>query len=163
MCSLAKRHPTAVGAGPTFMESDSVSKSLRVGEKLNSTWSSKTPSGVRACPERSRRVDILYWSKLHASQAHDTPFGVLRVCVHLERERPPQPLWLGWQGPAWPLYVLWRYYQLRWPIEPSIRCPDLSGSSFIGLCLTSKVLRLLIAGRCWSVWLNGRCTWLDLW
>jgi hypothetical protein len=30
-------------------------------------------------------------------------------------------LWLGWQGPAWPAYVLWRYYQLRWPIEPSIR------------------------------------------
>ena len=75
------------------------------------------------------KVDIQYWSNLHAHQAHDTPFGVLRVCVHLERERPPQPLWLGWQepalslpkGPAWPAYVLWRYYQLRWPIEPSIR------------------------------------------
>lgn len=67
------------------------------------------------------KVDIQYWSNLHASQAHDTPFGVLRVCVHLERERPPQPLWLGWQGPAWPAYALWRYYQLRWPIESSIR------------------------------------------
>ena len=67
------------------------------------------------------KVDIQYWSNLHARQAHDTPFGVLRVCVHLERERSPQPLWLGWQGPAWPAYVLWRYYQLRWPIEPSIR------------------------------------------
>lgn len=67
------------------------------------------------------KVDIQYWSNLHARQAPDTPFSVLRVCVHLEREHPHQPLWLGWQGPPWPAYVLWRYYQLRWPIEPSIR------------------------------------------
>ena len=66
-------------------------------------------------------VNIQYWSGLHARQAHDTPFGVLRVEVHLEKERPPKALWLGWQGPAWPAYVLWRYYQMRWPIEPSIR------------------------------------------
>lgn len=67
------------------------------------------------------KVDIQYWSNLHARQAADTPLGVLRVGVHLERERPPEALWLGWQGPAWPAYVLWRYYQMRWPIEPSIR------------------------------------------
>jgi hypothetical protein len=66
-------------------------------------------------------VDIQYWGNLHARQAVDTPFGVLRVCVHLEKERPSQPLWLGWQGPAWSAYALWRCYQLRWPIEPSIR------------------------------------------
>jgi hypothetical protein len=41
--------------------------------------------------------------------------------VHLDKERPPQALWLAWQGPAWPAYKLWRCYQLRWPIESSIR------------------------------------------
>lgn len=67
------------------------------------------------------QVDIRYWGNLHAREAADTPFGVLRLQVHLERERPPEALWLAWQGPAWPADVLWRYYQLRWPIEPSIR------------------------------------------
>ncbi len=67
------------------------------------------------------KVEIQYWSELHARQAHDTPFGVLRVQVHLDKERPPQALWLAWQGPAWPAYKLWRCYQLRWPIESSIR------------------------------------------
>ena len=72
------------------------------------------------CDPRWGRVEIQYWGKLHARQAPDTPFGVLRAGVHLERERPPEALWLGWQGPVWPAYVLWRYYQMRWPIEPSI-------------------------------------------
>lgn len=67
------------------------------------------------------QVDLRYWGHLHAREAADTPFGVLRLQVHLEREHPPEALWLGWQGPAWPLAVLWHYYQLRWPIEPSIR------------------------------------------
>ena len=67
------------------------------------------------------KVEIQYWSELHARQASDTPFDVLRVKVHLEKECPPQALWLAWQGPAWPVYALWRCYQLRWPIESSIR------------------------------------------
>lgn len=67
------------------------------------------------------RVEIQYWGGLHARQAPDTPFGVLRTGVHLERERPPEALWLGWQGPVWPAAVLWSYYQMRWPIEPSFR------------------------------------------
>jgi hypothetical protein len=67
------------------------------------------------------QVDICYWSGLHARQAPDTPFGVLRVQVHLEQKRPPQALWLAWQGPAWSAELLWRYYQWRWPVEPSIR------------------------------------------
>lgn len=67
------------------------------------------------------KVELQYWSGLHARQAPDTPFGVLLAQVHLEREQPPQALWLAWQGPAWPAYALWRYYQMRWSIEPSIR------------------------------------------
>ena len=67
------------------------------------------------------KVEIHYWKDLHARQAADTPFGVLRVRVHLDKERPPKALWLAWQGPALPADVIWRYYQLRWPIESSIR------------------------------------------
>lgn len=67
------------------------------------------------------RVEIQYWGNLHARQASDTPFGVLRVQVRLEQAKPPQALWLAWQGPAWPAMALWRYYQRRWAIEPSFR------------------------------------------
>jgi hypothetical protein len=67
------------------------------------------------------KVDIRYWSGLHDRKAPDAPLGVLRIGVHLEKEHPPDALWLGWQGPAWPAEALWRYYQWRWPIEPSIR------------------------------------------
>jgi len=67
------------------------------------------------------KVELRYWGDLHARQAPDTPFGVLQAQVHLEKERPPAPLWLAWQGPAWPAELLWRSYQQRWPVEPSIR------------------------------------------
>jgi hypothetical protein len=67
------------------------------------------------------RVVLSYWGDLHAREAADIPFGVLQAQVHLEKERPPAPLWLAWQGPAWPADLLWRAYQQRWPVEPSIR------------------------------------------
>lgn len=75
------------------------------------------------------QVDIRYWSGLHDRKAPDAPLAVLRIGVHLEKARPPEALWLGWQepalslskGPGWPAEALWRYYQWRWPIEPSIR------------------------------------------
>lgn len=67
------------------------------------------------------QVEIQYWSGLHARQAPDTPFGVLRVQVHLDKLRPPRALWLAWQGPTWPAEVLWRYYQRRWTIESGFR------------------------------------------
>jgi len=66
-------------------------------------------------------VDIQYWGNLHAREATDTPLGVLRIQVHLEKEHLKEALWLGWQGPAWPADGLWRCYQWRWPVEPSIR------------------------------------------
>lgn len=66
-------------------------------------------------------VDIRSFSGLHDRKAPDASFTVLRIGVHLEKERPPDALWLGWQGPSFPADVLWRYYQWRWPIEPSIR------------------------------------------
>jgi len=93
-------------------------------------------------------VEIRYWRGLHAKAAADTPFGVLRVQTHAERETLPEPLWLAWKEPSAPLAqepsaplaqepsaplaqepsaskeraeTLWRTYPLRWGIEPSIR------------------------------------------
>lgn len=84
------------------------------------TWGEADPH-LKFTDPHWGKVEIQYWGGLHAQQAPDTPFGVLRIQVHLERERPPDALWLGWQGPAGSAYALWRYYQLRWPVEPSIR------------------------------------------
>jgi hypothetical protein len=67
------------------------------------------------------QVEVLRWQALHAREAADTPFTALRIQVHSERDTPPEPLWLGWQGPEVSAVTLWRAYQLRWPIEPSIR------------------------------------------
>lgn len=61
------------------------------------------------------------WRNLHAREAADVPFTVLRVEVHREREQPPAPLWLGWQGPEQPVERCWRAYERRWGIEPSLR------------------------------------------
>lgn len=67
------------------------------------------------------RVELKYWRGLHARQDAATPFDVLRAQVHLERDKPPDALWLGWQGQSRPAETIWRYYDQRWPIEPSIK------------------------------------------
>jgi hypothetical protein len=76
-------------------------------------------------------VEIRFWRGLHAQAAADTPFGVLRVQTHTEREKRPEPLWLAWREPTASdrtaatsdraAETLWRTYPLRWGIEPSIR------------------------------------------
>lgn len=67
------------------------------------------------------RVEIRLWHGLHAREDASTVFSVLCIRIHLERDRPPQPLWLGWIGPNLTADDLWRCYQHRWPVEPSIR------------------------------------------
>lgn len=67
------------------------------------------------------RVEIRLWSGLHAREDANTVFAVLCIQTHLERDHPPQPLWLGWIGPNMAADDLWRCYQHRWPVEPSIR------------------------------------------
>ena len=54
--------------------------------------------------------------------APETTFTVILVESHLERNMPPAPLWLAYQGPPEPsLVAQWRWYQHRWPIESAIR------------------------------------------
>lgn len=72
-------------------------------------------------------VELRRWNGLHAKEAADTPFAVVRVAVHAEREKPPAPLWLAWQAPAgWTgeepsVEQLWRWYGGRYGIEASFR------------------------------------------
>jgi hypothetical protein len=40
------------------------------------------------------------WSGLHEKKGADVPYEVLRACVHLECEKPPQALWLAWLPPV---------------------------------------------------------------
>jgi hypothetical protein len=67
------------------------------------------------------QVDIRYWGDLHALEDAATPFGVLRIQTHGERDTPPAAEWLGWQGPAYPADKLWSYYLERPTLEQSIR------------------------------------------
>ncbi len=80
---------------------------------------------VRLEDSRFGQVELRLWHGLHAKQDAETLFSVLRAQVHLERDKPPKPLWLGWMAPAskidWPCDELWRYYRRRAPLEQAIR------------------------------------------
>ena len=73
-------------------------------------------------------VEIRRWNDLHARESIHIEFDVVQVRVHLEKSEPPAPLWLAWQAPlSMPKGIkvdaqtIWRAYQHRWTIEPSIR------------------------------------------
>ena len=66
-------------------------------------------------------VELRLWQGLHAREDAETTFSVLRATIHLEREKPPKPLWLAWRGPALPPEELWRAYQRRATVEASFR------------------------------------------
>ena len=74
------------------------------------------------------RVKLERWNALHGRKDADVPFDVVRISVHLGREKPPKPLWLAWQQPpkippgiTVDAVVIWQAYTHRWPIEPGIR------------------------------------------
>ena len=77
--------------------------------------------------EQWGKVCLRCWDHLHARQGASTPFSVILVETHLERENPNRPFWLGYQPPQGQepgdqsLADLWHGYQYRWPVEPSIR------------------------------------------
>jgi len=64
---------------------------------------------------------------MHARQDADTPFSVILVETHRERDHPAAPFWLGYQPPSQQdagehsVADLWTWYQSRWTVEPSIR------------------------------------------
>jgi hypothetical protein len=68
------------------------------------------------------KVRLRGWHQLHMKQDADTPFTAIYVQTHLEREKPPQPIWLGCQGSkTHSVKDAWLWFDHRWPIEPSIR------------------------------------------
>jgi hypothetical protein len=74
------------------------------------------------------QVKLRRWSNLHGRSAADVEFDVIQVQVHLEREKPPPPLWLLWLPPeripstvTVNIETIWRAYAHRWPIEPGNR------------------------------------------
>ena len=77
---------------------------------------------------RFGQVKLERWNNLHGKNDADVPVDVVRACIHLEKDKPPQPIWLAWQAPATlpdnlvvDAKVIWEAYVHRWPVEPSIR------------------------------------------
>lgn len=98
----------------------------RFAFKEPETWDEPVEM-VKLEDERWGKVCLRRWDYLHARQDASTPFSVILVETHLEREKPNQPFWLGYQPPPEQkpgdqcLSDLWYSYQYRWPVEPSIR------------------------------------------
>ena len=53
---------------------------------------------VRFSDDRHGQVRLRSWHHLHAKQDARTPFSIILAEVHLERERPPKPIWLAHLG-----------------------------------------------------------------
>jgi hypothetical protein len=98
----------------------------RFAFKEPETWGA-ADAEVRVEDERWGQVRLRRWDHKHARQDAHTPFSVILVETHLERDKPSDPFWLGYQPPPHQkprdqrLDDLWHGYAWRWPVEPSIR------------------------------------------
>jgi hypothetical protein len=67
-------------------------------------------------------IRLRRWNGLHAKQDATVPFDVIRCEIHLEREKPPEPVWIGYDGPKdKDVTMIWEWYNMRQPIEPAFR------------------------------------------
>jgi hypothetical protein len=73
------------------------------------------------------KVRLERWQDLHEKKGSDVPYDVVRASVHLERDKPPQAIWLAWLAPPsipsgirLNVETIWRAYIARWPVEPGI-------------------------------------------
>jgi len=78
--------------------------------------------------ERYGQVRLQRWNGLRDKHAPDLTLDVIRAQVHLEKEKPPAPVWFAWLPPvkapadiAITAQVIWMAYVNRWPIEPGVR------------------------------------------
>ena len=98
----------------------------RFAFKDTDTWP-EPDAEVEMKDERRGKVRLRRWDDLHARQDAATPFSVILIETHLEREKPSKPLFLAYQPPPHQapddqrVVDLWRWYDQRWPVEPSIR------------------------------------------
>jgi hypothetical protein len=98
----------------------------RFAFKEPETWGE--PAATTALEhERWGQVRLRRWDHLHARQDASTPFSVILAETHLERDKPSDPFWLGYQPPPHQepahqrLEEVWQRFEWRWPVEPSIR------------------------------------------
>ena len=85
------------------------------------TWG-EPDAVIELVDDRWGQVRLRRWNGLHEQKDAAGQLSLVLVESHREREQPPEPLWLAGQGAAKPtVEELWRGYDHRWPIEPSIR------------------------------------------
>jgi len=95
--------------------------------KAEQTWGE--PDEVQEFEdERYGQVRLQRWNGLRDKRAHDLTHDVICAQVHLEKEKPPAPVWFAWLPPVNPpadiaitAQVIWTAYVHRWPIEPGVR------------------------------------------
>jgi hypothetical protein len=93
----------------------------RFAFKEADTWG-KPDQELWFADSRYGLVRLRCWHKLHAKQDATTPFSVIRAETHLERSKPPEPVWLATlHADETSVYVKWLWFDLRWPIEPAFR------------------------------------------
>lgn len=93
----------------------------RFAFKEASTWGEAAESVVVE-DARWGQVRLRRWNGLHAHKDATTSFDVVQIESHQERPRPPAPLWVACLGGgATTAEEIWRWYDHRWGIEPSIR------------------------------------------
>jgi hypothetical protein len=140
---------------PTASEQRHMGRKKKHGQRLvfkdPDTWAVPDES-LTFQDERWGQVEIRRWNQVHERAAADTPLDVLCIQVHLEKAKPPRPLWLGWQAPpVMPDQIsitsqwLWQAYQHRWSIESGIRFRKQN------LMWTVPQFQLPEAGDCWSI------------
>lgn len=91
------------------------------------TWN--TPDEVASFEHtKLGQVKLERWNDLHGKKDADVPMDVIRASIHREKDKPPKPIWIGWQAPSHipenldlNAQVIWQAYTHRWPVEPSIR------------------------------------------
>jgi hypothetical protein len=109
-------------------------------------------------------VRLERWAALHEKKGADVPYDVLRACAHLERQKPPQALWLAWlppvrlpSGMTVTAETIWRSYDARWPVEPGIHFrKDILGWTMPHFQTKEAGDRWteLIALACWIIFLS---------
>jgi hypothetical protein len=106
------------------------------------------------------QVKLERWNGLHGKQDADVPFDVIRASIHLEKDKPPKPLWLAWQAPETiptgllvDARLIWLAYVHRWPVEPGIRFRKQR------LGWTTPQFQHKASGDLWS-WLVALALWL---
>ncbi len=106
------------------------------------------------------QVRLDRWHNLHGKKDADAPFDVVRASIHLERDKPPNPLWLAWQAPKSipkglqvDARLIWLAYVHRWPVEPGIRFRKQR------LGWTTPQFQHKESGDLWS-WLVALALWL---